>query len=65
MQGILGCSYEPLVSVDFLKDNRSAIVDMDNILVIEKNLIRVLAWYDNEWAYSLRVRDLILKIAGR
>jgi glyceraldehyde 3-phosphate dehydrogenase len=36
---------------------------MDNILVVEKNLIKVLAWYDNEWAYSCRVRDLILKIA--
>ena len=65
LQGILGCSFEPLVSIDFLQDSRSAIVDMDNILVIEKNLIKVLAWYDNEWAYSLRVRDLILKIAGR
>jgi glyceraldehyde 3-phosphate dehydrogenase len=64
LQGILGCSYEPLVSIDFLQDSRSSIVDMDNILVIEKNLIKVLAWYDNEWAYSLRVRDLILKIAG-
>lgn len=65
LRGILGCSFEPLVSIDFLQDNRSSIVDMDNILVIEKNLIKVLAWYDNEWAYSLRVRDLILKIAGR
>ena len=64
LQGILGCSFEPLVSIDFLQDSRSSIVDMDNILVIEKNLIKVLAWYDNEWAYSLRVRDLILKIAG-
>jgi glyceraldehyde 3-phosphate dehydrogenase len=36
---------------------------MDNILVVEKNLIKVLAWYDNEWAYSCRVRDLIAKIA--
>ncbi len=36
---------------------------MDNIFVIEKNLVKVLAWYDNEWGYSCRVRDLILKIA--
>ena len=48
----------------FKGDDRSAIVDMDNILVMEKNLIKVLAWYDNEWGYSCRVRDLILKIAG-
>ncbi len=63
LQGIMGYSYEPLVSIDFKGDDRSAIIDMDNILVVEKNLIKVLAWYDNEWAYSCRVRDLILKIA--
>jgi glyceraldehyde 3-phosphate dehydrogenase len=64
MQGILGCSYEPLVSIDFKGDERSSIIDMDNIMVVEKNLVKVLAWYDNEWAYSCRVRDLILKIAA-
>jgi glyceraldehyde 3-phosphate dehydrogenase len=37
---------------------------MENILVVEKNLIKVLAWYDNEWAYSCRVRDLIIKISA-
>jgi glyceraldehyde 3-phosphate dehydrogenase len=63
LKGIMGFTYEPLVSIDFKGDERSAIVDMDNILVVEKNLIKVLAWYDNEWAYSCRVRDLILKIA--
>jgi glyceraldehyde 3-phosphate dehydrogenase len=62
LTGILGYSYEPLVSVDYTGDDRSSIVDMDNILVIEKNLVKVLAWYDNEWAYSCRVRDLLLKI---
>jgi len=64
LQGIMGCSYEPLVSIDFKGDERSAIIDMDNIMVVEKNLVKVLAWYDNEWAYSCRVRDLILKIAA-
>ncbi|MCU0237114.1 MAG: type I glyceraldehyde-3-phosphate dehydrogenase [Acidobacteria bacterium] len=64
LQGIMGCSYEPLVSIDFKGDERSSIIDMDNIMVVEKNLIKVLAWYDNEWAYSCRVRDLILKIAA-
>jgi glyceraldehyde 3-phosphate dehydrogenase len=63
LRGIMGFTYEPLVSIDFKGDDRSSIVDMDNILVVEKNLIKVLAWYDNEWAYSCRVRDLILKIA--
>jgi len=64
MKGILGFTYEPLVSIDFKGDERSSIIDMENILVMEKNLIKVLAWYDNEWAYSCRVRDLILKIGA-
>jgi len=63
LKGILGFTYEPLVSIDFKGDDRSSIIDMENILVVEKNLIKVLAWYDNEWAYSCRVRDLILMIA--
>ena len=62
LAGILGYTYEPLVSVDFLGDERSSIVDMENILVIEGNLVRILAWYDNEWGYSCRVRDLLLKL---
>jgi glyceraldehyde 3-phosphate dehydrogenase len=64
LRGIMGCSYEPLVSIDFKGDERSSIIDMDNIMVVEKNLVKVLAWYDNEWGYSCRVRDLILKIAA-
>jgi glyceraldehyde 3-phosphate dehydrogenase len=62
--GIMGFTYEPLVSIDFKGDEHSAIIDMENILVVEKNLIKVLAWYDNEWAYSCRVRDLIIKIGA-
>jgi glyceraldehyde 3-phosphate dehydrogenase len=62
LKGIMGFTYEPLVSIDFKGDERSSIIDMENILVVEKNLIKVLAWYDNEWAYSCRIRDLIVKI---
>ncbi|HNX96449.1 MAG TPA: type I glyceraldehyde-3-phosphate dehydrogenase [Candidatus Aminicenantes bacterium] len=62
MKGILGCCDEPLVSIDFKGDARSSVIDMENILVIEKNLVKVLAWYDNEWAYSTRIHDLILKL---
>lgn len=62
LRGILGCSSEPLVSVDYVGEERSAVVDLDNILVIEGDLLKVLAWYDNEWAYSCRVRDLITKL---
>ncbi len=64
LKGILRCCSEPLVSIDFKGDEHSAIVDMDNIFVIEKNLVKVLAWYDNEWGYSCRLRDLALKMAA-
>ena len=64
LKGIMGYTYEPLVSIDFKGDERSAIIDMENILVMEKDLIKVLAWYDNEWGYSCRLRDLTLKIAA-
>ncbi len=62
LKGILDCCSEPLVSSDFIGNDFSSIVDMENTMVVEKNLIRVLAWYDNEWGYSCRVRDLLLKI---
>ena len=62
MKGVLACCNEPLVSVDFDGDENSSIVDMDSLAVIDGRMIKVLAWYDNEWAYSCRARDLILQI---
>ncbi|MGI6081675.1 MAG: type I glyceraldehyde-3-phosphate dehydrogenase [Limnochordia bacterium] len=59
LKGILGVSDEPLVSVDFIGDSRSAIVDAAMTTVMDDNFVKVIAWYDNEWAYSLRVIDLI------
>ncbi len=59
MKGILGYSEEELVSADFRSDDRSSIVDAPFTRVIAGNCVKVLAWYDNEWAYSCRVRDLI------
>jgi glyceraldehyde 3-phosphate dehydrogenase len=59
LKGILGVSREPLVSVDFQKDSRSAIVDAEYTKVVDDNFVKVLAWYDNEWGYSCRLRDLI------
>jgi glyceraldehyde 3-phosphate dehydrogenase len=59
LKGILGVSHEPLVSVDFQKDSRSAIVDAEYTKVVDDNFVKVLAWYDNEWGYSCRLRDLI------
>jgi glyceraldehyde 3-phosphate dehydrogenase len=58
LRGILQYSEEPLVSVDFLANPHSAIVDGPYTKVVDGNLLKVLAWYDNEWGYSCRLRDL-------
>ncbi|MCX6568471.1 MAG: type I glyceraldehyde-3-phosphate dehydrogenase [Candidatus Aminicenantes bacterium] len=58
LKGILGVTDEPLVSVDFLGDPRSGIVDLLSTKVIDGNLAKVIAWYDNEWGYSCRLVDL-------
>ena len=57
MKGILGVTDEPLVSMDFKGDSRSSIVDARSTMVIG-DLVKVIAWYDNEWGYSCRVADL-------
>ena len=57
--GILGYCDEPLVSIDFKKDTRSSIIDALSTMVIEGNMIKILSWYDNEWAYSNRAIDLM------
>ena len=56
--GILGYTDEPLVSSDFRQDPRSSIVDGLSTMVIGDALVKVIAWYDNEWGYSCRVADL-------
>ncbi|HEX8175347.1 MAG TPA: type I glyceraldehyde-3-phosphate dehydrogenase [Pyrinomonadaceae bacterium] len=65
LSGILAFSEEPLVSVDFRKNPNSSIIDAEYTKVIGGNLVKVLSWYDNEWGYSCRVRDLIKYIAGK
>lgn len=65
MKGILGYEEEPLVSIDFKQDPRSSIVDALSTMVIEGTLVKVVAWYDNEWGYSNRVADLIMYIASK
>ncbi len=64
LKGILGASDEPLVSTDFRGDPRSSIVDLPSNMVLGGNLIKVIAWYDNEWGYSCRVADLVKFVAG-
>jgi glyceraldehyde 3-phosphate dehydrogenase len=65
MKGILGVEEEELVSVDFRGDSRSSIVDSLMTRVVNGNCVKVISWYDNEWGYSCRVRDLIAFIAKK
>jgi glyceraldehyde 3-phosphate dehydrogenase (phosphorylating) len=64
LKGILDATDEELVSVDFNGNPHSSIVDLPSTSVVDGNLVKVLAWYDNEWGYSCRVRDLIRYMAG-
>ena len=63
LKGILAYSEEPLVSVDFMANPHSSIVDAEYTKMVDENLVKVLAWYDNEWGYSCRLRDLIKYIS--
>jgi len=65
LKGYLGYEEEELVSSDFKGDPRSSIVDAPMTLVVGGNCVKVISWYDNEWGYSSRVRDLIHYIAGK
>lgn len=64
LQGILGYTEEPLVSSDFMRNPNSSIVDGPMTRVIGANMVKVLAWYDNEWGYSNRVVDLVGRLAA-
>jgi glyceraldehyde 3-phosphate dehydrogenase len=63
LRGILDACEEELVSVDFNGNAHSSIVDLPSTAVIEGDLLKVLAWYDNEWGYSSRLRDLVRFVA--
>jgi glyceraldehyde 3-phosphate dehydrogenase len=65
LKGILGLVEEELVSVDFNGNPLSSIVDGPSTNVIDGTMAKVLAWYDNEWGYSCRIRDLLLYLAKR
>jgi glyceraldehyde 3-phosphate dehydrogenase len=65
MHGLLGYTEEPLVSMDLKGDDRSSIVDAQSTMVAGENLLKVIAWYDNEWGYSCRVADLAKYMADR
>jgi len=59
LKGYLGYETQELVSSDYKGDPRSSIVDAPMTLVVGGNCVKVISWYDNEWGYSNRVRDLI------
>jgi len=65
LKGILAYSEEPLVSADFKGNSHSSIVDAPFTKVVGGNTVKVLSWYDNEWGFSCRVKDLIRFIADR
>jgi glyceraldehyde 3-phosphate dehydrogenase len=65
MRGLLGITEEELVSMDFKGDDRSSIIDGLSTMVTGENLLKVIAWYDNEWGYSCRVADLAAYMAER
>jgi len=64
LKGILQYCDEPLVSIDFLGNPHSSILDVASTKVMDGDFVKILAWYDNEWGYSNRVVDLALKIGG-
>jgi glyceraldehyde 3-phosphate dehydrogenase len=63
LHGILGYETRPLVSVDYVNDDRSAIVDAASTMVVNGTQLKVYAWYDNEWGYSSRMADLVCHVA--
>jgi glyceraldehyde 3-phosphate dehydrogenase len=65
LKGILAYTEEELVSIDFRGNPHSSIVDAGYTRVVGSNCVKVLAWYDNEWGYSCRCRDLIKLLAAR
>jgi len=64
MKGVLGICYEPLVSCDFRKTDVSSTVDASLTMVMGDDMVKVVAWYDNEWGYSQRVVDLAEIVAN-
>ncbi len=65
LKGILGYTEDPVVSTDMLHNPNSSIVDSQLTKVLDGNLLKVVAWYDNEWGYSCRCNDLVLFLAAK
>lgn len=65
LEGILGVSHDPLVSTDFIGTTYSSVVDLPLTMSIGDDFFKIVAWYDNEWGYSVRVADLTALVADR
>lgn len=65
LQGILGYEERPLVSVDYLNDPRSSIVDALSTMVVNDTQVKIYAWYDNEWGYVHRLMDVTAMVASK
>ena len=65
LKGILACSHDELVSIDFKGNAHSSIVDMPYTKVMDGDFVKVLSWYDNEWGYSNRCVDLLRKLVKK
>ncbi len=64
MKGILEYCTDPIVSVDIIGNSHSSIFDSEATMLLDSRMIKVISWYDNEWGYSCRMVDLIVKMAG-
>ncbi len=65
LKGFLDVSFEPLVSIDYKGNSFSGVVDALSTMIVDNRMVKVLAWYDNEWGYSLRVLDLAAYLAAQ
>jgi glyceraldehyde 3-phosphate dehydrogenase len=65
LKGILGYTEDAVVSTDFLGDPRTSIFDADAGIALNDRFVKVVAWYDNEWGYSMKVVDLVCHIASK
>jgi len=63
LKGILGYEERPLVSVDYVNDSRSSVIDALSTMVIHETQVKIYAWYDNEWGYVNRMMELVAKVA--
>src|SRR6266480_3352271 len=62
LEGVLAFTDEPIVSSDIIKSSYSAVFDSELTAVIDDTLVKVVAWYDNEWGYSNRLVDLVQQL---